>query len=60
VNGWHLYAVPVIILLLCVREMTWTRFLAALAWPLVALVLTLILIMTAVVAPREGRDAPLP
>lgn len=59
-NGWHLYGFTVIILLLCVREMTWTKFLAALAWPFVAFVLTLSLIMLAVVSPLEDRDAPLP
>lgn len=59
-NGWHLYGFPAIVLLLCVREMTWTKFLAVLAWPFVAFVLTLSLIMTAVVTPLQDRDAPLP
>ena len=59
-NGWHIYGFTVVILLLCMKEMTWTRFFAALAWPCVALVLTIMLIMTVADAPREDRDAPLP
>lgn len=53
-NGWHLYAITAIILLVGIRHLTWTKALAVLAWPLLAFTATLLLVLTSGANLRYG------